>query len=153
MNIAANQQQQFETLCRLIERPELAADARFAVRQDRLRNRGALHDEIEAALTTKSAADWSKLMNDAGVPAGEVLDVTQVLAHPQVVERELIRSFEHVPNVDRTVSVARSGFRLRSGDPAPAVPPPALGADTETLLAEIGYSQSEIEQLARDKVI
>ncbi len=153
LNIAANQQQQFEVLCRLIERPELASDARFAARQDRLRNRYELRNEIESALATKSAADWSKLMNDAGVPAGEVLDVPQVLAHPQIVERALIRSFEQTPGVDRPVSVARSGFRLRSGDPAPTLPPPALGADTEALLAEIGYSQDEIESLARDKVI
>jgi crotonobetainyl-CoA:carnitine CoA-transferase CaiB-like acyl-CoA transferase len=153
LNVAANQQQQFETLCRLIGRPELAADPRFIARQDRLRHRFELRDEIEAALTTRPAAEWSRLLNEAGVPAGEVLDVAQVLAHPQIVERALIRSFEQTPNVDRAVSVTRSGFRLRSGDPAPASPPPALGADTEALLAEIGYSESEIEALARDKVI
>ena len=153
LNIAANQQQQYETLCRLIGRPELAADPRFAAREDRLRNRYALRDEIEPALAKKSAAEWSKLMNDSGVPAGEVLDVPQVLQHPQIAERGLIRTFEQVPGVDRTVSVARSGFRLRSGDPAPASPPPALGADTNSILAEIGYSKSEIEQLAREQAI
>lgn len=153
LNIAANQQQQFEALCRLIARPELAADARFATRQDRLRNRYELRNEIQSALATKSAAVWSKLMNDAGVPAGEVLDVPQVLANPQIVERALIRSFEQTPGVDRPVSVARSGFRLRSGDPAPTSPPPALGADTKALLAEMGYSKDEIEALARDQVI
>jgi crotonobetainyl-CoA:carnitine CoA-transferase CaiB-like acyl-CoA transferase len=153
LNIAANQQQQYETLCRLIGRPELAADPRFAGREDRLRNRYALRDEIEPALAKKSAAEWSKLMNDSGVPAGEVLDVPQVLQHPQIAERGLIRTFEQVPGVDRTVSVARSGFRLRSGDPAPASPPPALGADTNSILAEIGYSKSEIEQLAREQAI
>ena len=52
-----------------------------------------------------------------------------------------------------TVSVVRSGFRLASGDPAPASPPPALGADTEQLLTELGYSKTDIEALARDKAI
>jgi CoA:oxalate CoA-transferase len=153
LNIAANQQQQFEALCRLIERPGLASDPRFAGREDRKKNRFELRDEIEKALTTRSAAQWSALMNEAGVPAGEVLDVPQVLEHPQIVERGLLRTFEQVPQVGRAVSVVRSGFRLKSGDPAPASPPPALGADTNRLLVEIGYSESEIEELAREEVI
>jgi CoA:oxalate CoA-transferase len=153
LNIAANQQQQFEALCKLIGRPELAIDARFAGREDRKRHRAELNIEIEKALAARSAADWSVLMNRNDVPAGEVLDVTSVLEHPQIVGRGLLSTFDDVPQVDRTVSVVRSGFRLASGDPAPASPPPALGADTERLLAELGYSESDIEALARDKAI
>ena len=153
LNIAANQQQQFEALCKLIGRPELAADPRFAGREDRKRHRAELSVEIEKALVARPAADWSALMNKNGVPAGEVLDVPAVLEHPQIVERALLSTFDDVPEVDRNVSVVRSGFRLASGDPAPASPPPALGADTERLLTELGYSKSDIEALARDKAI
>ena len=153
LNIAANQQQQFETLCELIGRPELARDPRFAEREDRKKNRFELNAEIERALVTRPAADWSRLMNDRGVPAGEVLDVPSILEHPQIVERQLLRIFNDVPNVDTKVSVVRSGFRLASGDPAPASPPPALGADTTILLKELGYSESEIEALVRDKAV
>ena len=153
LNIAANQQQQFETLCRLIGRPELASDPRFAVREDRKRHRFELNKEIERALAARSAAEWSRLMNDQGVPAGEVLDVPSVLEHPQVAARGLLRTFSDVPNVDGDVSVVRSGFRLASGDPQPASPPPALGADTASLLAELGYSKREVEELSRGKAI
>ena len=153
LNIAANQQQQFEALCKLIGRPELAIDARFAGREDRKRHRAELNMEIEQALAARPATDWSALMNKNGVPAGEVLDVPSVLKHPQIVGRALLSTFDNVPEVDRTVSVVRSGFRLASGDPGPASPPPALGADTERLLAELGYSETDIEALARDKAI
>jgi CoA:oxalate CoA-transferase len=153
LNIAANQQQQFEVLCRLLDRPELARDPRFAGRDDRKRHRAELSREIEAALVTRSAAEWAALLNDSGVPAGEVLDVPAVLEHPQIIERRLLRTFDDVPDVDRPVNVVRSGFRLASGDPAPATPPPTLGADTESVLTELGYSQSEIEALSRDKAI
>jgi CoA:oxalate CoA-transferase len=153
LNIAANQQQQFETLCGLIGRPELARDRRFAEREDRKTNRFALKTEIERALVARPAAEWSRLMNDRGVPAGEVLDVPSILQHPQIVERQLLRTFDDVPDVDADVSVVRSGFRLASGDPAPASPPPALGADTRRLLGELGYSDADIETFARDKAI
>ena len=153
LNIAANQQQQFETLCKLIGQQELASDPRFAGREDRKRHRSELSQEIELALAARSAAEWASLMNDSGVPAGEVLDVPSVLKHPQVVERGLLHTFKDVPNVDEDVSVVRSGFRLKSGDPRPVSPPPALGADTASLLAELGYSESEIKDLSRDKAI
>jgi crotonobetainyl-CoA:carnitine CoA-transferase CaiB-like acyl-CoA transferase len=153
LNIAANQQQQFETLCRLIGRPELVSDPRFAGREDRKNHRAVLSAEIEKALAARSAAEWSAILNENGVPAGEVLDVPAVLEHPQIVERGLVHSFDDVPDVDDGVSVVRSGFRLASGDPAPAAPPPALGADTGSLLTEIGYSTSEIDELKRDNAI
>jgi crotonobetainyl-CoA:carnitine CoA-transferase CaiB-like acyl-CoA transferase len=152
LNIAANQQQQFETLCRLIGRPELTADPRFVGREDRKRHRVALSAELEKALAARPAAEWATLLNENSVPAGEVLDVPAVLEHPQIVERGLVRKFDDVPNVDDAVSVVRSGFRLGSGDPAPASPPPVLGADTESLLAELGYSQDQIEALKREAV-
>jgi crotonobetainyl-CoA:carnitine CoA-transferase CaiB-like acyl-CoA transferase len=153
LNIAANQQQQFEALCGLIGRKELVGDTRFAGREDRKQHRAELNAEIEKALASRSAEEWAALMNNAGVPAGEVLDVPSVLEHPQIVERALLQSFDNVPGVDKNISVVRSGFRLRSGDPHPASPPPALGADTASLLAELGYSETDIETLSRDKAI
>jgi len=159
LNIAANQQQQFEALTRLIGRPELARDPRFAEREARKRNRFALKAEIEAALAAKPAAEWAALFNANGVPAGEVLDIPEVLAHPQVTGRGLVKTFANAPRgaggprAARPISVVRTGFRLASGDPAPAMPPPALGADTEAVLGELGYSNSEIAALQRAKAI
>jgi len=153
LNIAANKQEQFETLCRLIGREALIADPRFAGREDRKRRRFELNAEIEHALAGRSAREWSAHLNAHGVPAGEVLDVPSVLEHPQIVERGLLKTFESVPEVDRPVRVVRSGFRLASGDPAPASPPPVLGADTENLLAELGFSQRDVDELAREGAI
>jgi crotonobetainyl-CoA:carnitine CoA-transferase CaiB-like acyl-CoA transferase len=55
--------------------------------------------------------------------------------------------------VDKPVAVVRSGFRLKSGDPAPATPPPALGADTDDVLASLGFTEDEITRLRREKAI
>jgi CoA:oxalate CoA-transferase len=153
LNIAANKQEQFETLCRLIGRDELVVDPRFAGREDRKRHRFELKREIEQALAARAATEWAALLNKHGVPAGEVLDVPAVLEHPQIKERRLLRTFEQVPDVDRPVQVVRAGFRLGSGDPAPAMPPPALGADTADILAELGFSKRDLDELAREKAI
>ncbi|MGL5138209.1 MAG: CaiB/BaiF CoA transferase family protein [Beijerinckiaceae bacterium] len=150
LNIAANKQDQFETLCSLIGRPGLKDDIRFKGREDRKQNRFALKAEIEAALVSADAVHWSRVMNAAGVPAGEVLSVPAVLAHPQVQGRGMVRRFPDVPGVGRPVEVVRCGFRLASGDPGPASPPPSLGADTDTILAELGLSAAEIEAVRNE---
>lgn len=153
LNISANKQEQFETLCRLLDRPEVACDPRFREREERKRRRYELKAEIEASLARDSASHWAALLNANDVPAGEVLDVPAVLAHPQVRERGLVRHFAAAPGVERDIDVVRAGFRLASGDPAPATPPPELGADTRDVLASLGYGETEIDQLSAEGAI
>jgi crotonobetainyl-CoA:carnitine CoA-transferase CaiB-like acyl-CoA transferase len=153
LNVAANQQAQFETLCRLVGRPELIADPRFAARDDRKLNRYELKTELEQALALRSAGDWAQALNAAGVPAGEIISVPEILEHPQVVERGLIKRFADAAGVGRAVAVVRAGFRLAHGDPEPRTPPPALGADTDAILAELGYDAAAITRLREEQAI
>ena len=153
LNIAANQQEQFESLCRRVGREDLISDRRFAGREERKLNRYELKTELEQALAQKPAAEWAPELKAHGVSAGEVLSVPEVLEHPQVVERGLIKRFADAPGVDREVSVVRAGFRLAHGDPAPRSAPPTLGADTDAILGELGYSPDSIETLRRERAI
>jgi crotonobetainyl-CoA:carnitine CoA-transferase CaiB-like acyl-CoA transferase len=153
LNIAANQQEQFEKVCELIGRKELASDPRFVDREERKSRRLELNREIELALATKSADHWASLFNTHGVPAGEVLSIPRVLQHPQTTERDLVKRFGLVPGLDRDISVVRSGFRLASGDPEPTTPPPVLSADTDQILAELGYDQEAIRMLKHNGAV
>lgn len=153
LNIAANKQDQFERLCQLVEREDLIGDPRFAAREARKQHRAALNAELEAALAGRSAAEWSALFNDNGIPAGEVLTIPQVLAHEQVTSRDLVRYFKDERIASGRMGLVRSGFRLASGDPGPAVPPPELGADTEALLQELGYDEAERAALRQNQAI
>jgi CoA:oxalate CoA-transferase len=153
LNIAANQQEQFEKLCELIGRKELSSDPRFADREDRKKFRPELKAEMEVALATKPAKEWSLLLNEHGVPAGEVLSIPEVLKHPQIISRKLVKKFPSAPGVEREIALVRSGFRLMSGDPQPATPPPVLGADTEKILEELGYDRAAIAELKKQHAI
>ena len=132
LNIAANQQQQFEALCKLIGRPELAIDRALC------RPRGSQAPSRRAEHGDRAGA--------GGAPGGGMVraDEQAMAFRParcstcprcwsirRSSDARLLSTFDDVPQVDRAVSVVRSGFRLASGDPAPASPPPALGADTE----------------------
>ncbi|MER8979114.1 CoA transferase [Mesorhizobium sp. M0870] len=137
INIAANKQEQFVTLCRLIGRPELALDARFAERETRKRNRTALKVEIEHALASAPAAAWEETLNRAGVPAGRVLTIPQVLAEPQVLERQVTANFDDVAGMDKPLTVLRGGFMVDGEAPLPTKPPPALGEHMGEVFADL----------------
>jgi crotonobetainyl-CoA:carnitine CoA-transferase CaiB-like acyl-CoA transferase len=153
INIAANKQEQFDALCELIGRGDLAGDPRYSHREERKKRRFELKAEIEAALAAKSAKEWAALLNKHGIPAGEVLTVPEVLEHPQITSRNLIKHFQGAAGIDHPVSVVRSGFRLRSGDPEANTPPPLLGADTETILRELGYDASAVARLKQEGAV
>ncbi|TGV96032.1 CoA transferase, partial [Mesorhizobium sp. M2D.F.Ca.ET.145.01.1.1] len=132
---AANKQEQFVTLCRLIGRPELASDPRFAERETRKKNRAALKVEIEDALASAPAAVWEEALNRAGVPAGRVLTIPQVLTEPQVLERQVTARFEDVAGMDGPLTVLRGGFMVDGTAPLPTRPPPVLGEHMDEVFA------------------
>ncbi|MDA9392471.1 CoA-transferase [Bradyrhizobium sp. CCBAU 45394] len=146
LNIAANEQKQYETLCNLIGRPELKSDPRFADRQARKTNRGALSDELNRALAAKPAEEWEAQFNAAGVPAGCVLKVADVLTNAHIVSRHFIETLPAKRSDGEALRVTRPGFRLEEELPSPPAPP-ALGADTVHWMARLGYSREATERL------
>jgi crotonobetainyl-CoA:carnitine CoA-transferase CaiB-like acyl-CoA transferase len=150
LNIAANKQQQFEALARVIGREDLVADPRFAQRQSRLEHRAELVAEIESALAARSAEDWWPRLSAAGVPAGPVYSVAQALAHPQVAGRGLVAQFVRPPGVGRDIRVLRTGIKLDGQAPAVGAPPPTLGQHTRDILVELGYDDAGIQALQQE---
>ena len=152
LNIAANKDEQWEALARHLGRGDLIGHPDYATREDRKRNRHRLRAEIETALAARPARDWARELNAIGVPAGAVLTVPQVLAHPQVAGRDFLARFEDTPGVGRPIDVVRIGAMIDGRRPSVEAPPPALGADTRDILSWLGYSAEEIETLRAEGV-
>jgi crotonobetainyl-CoA:carnitine CoA-transferase CaiB-like acyl-CoA transferase len=153
LNIAANEQKQYEALCDAIGTPELKTDARFAERYERRKRRAELNPLIESALTAKSAQEWESLLNARGVPCGRVLTVPEILNHAQIAERGLLKNFDHVPGADTPLSITRCGFRLSGEAPDVESPPPRLGEHTAQYLAEVGVSDGELAELRKNGTV
>ncbi len=150
LNIAANEDRQYWSLCELLDREDLETDPRFADRHSRKTNRAALNAEIEIALASRGAPEWEALLIDAGVPAGRVLDVPDILAHPHVGQRGFINRFDTPAGPQQ---VAGAGFHIDGQPVAPASPAPVLSADTERWLRHLGYDDAGIHTLHEQGVI
>lgn len=153
LNVVNNEQSQYHKLCDVIGMPELKTDPRFADRNDRIARRYELKPIVEQALQAKSALEWEILFDEAGVPAGPILSIPQIVNHPQVEYRKMIKRFKNVAHVGRDISVPRIGFSLASGQPDVATPPPVLGQDTDAVLAGIGLNADDIAELKKLGVV
>ncbi|MFK7997906.1 MAG: CaiB/BaiF CoA transferase family protein [Granulosicoccus sp.] len=150
MNIAANKQEQFESLCEIIGNGGLAQDLRFADRKNRLANRAALSVELEKAFATRSTADWVEKLTVKGVPAGPVWSVPEALTHPQIADRGLLQTHRVG---DEPVQLVGVGAKLDGMAPGVDSPPPTLGEHTNEILLELGYDSDQISTLKKEGAI
>lgn len=146
ITLVANTETQYAALCGVLGRPDLVTDARFRVPADRKRNQEALREIIGACLRARPAIEWETLLAKAGVPAGAVRSVPEVLDDPQVAARNLFRSLA-IPGQERETALSTAGFKLNGHRVAPERNAPLLGADNDSVLAELGYDAAARQAL------
>jgi crotonobetainyl-CoA:carnitine CoA-transferase CaiB-like acyl-CoA transferase len=150
LNIAANEDAQYEKLCDVIGRPELKTDVRFAERETRRRNRPAINKEIAPELMKRSAEEWEQKLIQAGVPAGCVLSVPEILGHQHLSGRNFVSEFEGSTGKQK---VTRGGFLFSDDQASPQGPAPALSEHTNAWLGKLGYDTEKIQNLRKKHVI
>jgi crotonobetainyl-CoA:carnitine CoA-transferase CaiB-like acyl-CoA transferase len=128
LNIAANRQEQFEVLCRLVGREDLVTDDRFADREARKVNRAALNHEINAALRRRPALEWEQILSSAGVPAARILTVPQAVRLEQLQARGFFTDLAFPGDDRRNLRVSGNGVLVNGTPLRPESPPPLLGA-------------------------
>lgn len=147
LNIAANKDEQWVALCAHLGRNELVVDPRFATRELRKNNRHDLRTELEASLQNKSARQWAAELGRLGIPSGPVLDVPDVLDHPQIAARGILADFADVPGVGRDIRLVRTGIKIDGRAPAVDAPPPQLGAHNDEVYGALGRDRAALDAL------
>lgn len=150
INIAANRDEQWETLALHLSRHDLLNAPEYATREDRKRNRHALRAALEETLKTRPAGDWVQELNAKGVPAGPVFSVPEALTDAQVAGRGLIGA---LTTDEGQVKLAGSPVMMDGARPHPQSAPPRLGADNMSVWTELGLSKDEIKALQEEEVI
>ncbi|MGY6566046.1 CaiB/BaiF CoA-transferase family protein [Halomonas sp. KM-1] len=149
--IAIGNDGQFQRFCQAVGRPELAEDPRFATNPARVRHRLELVKIMVEITRSRTAAEWIALLGEIAVPCGPIQNVAQVFDDPQVKAREMQIELESrhgpVPGVANPIKYSRTRLEYRKA-------PPALGEDTDAVLARLlDKAPEEVAELRQRGVI
>jgi crotonobetainyl-CoA:carnitine CoA-transferase CaiB-like acyl-CoA transferase len=150
--IAVGNDSQYAAFCKVIDRPALVADPRYATVGQRNRHRESLIPLVAAAMVARTMEEWVPLLEAVNVPCGPIYNMKQVFENPQVTHREMQLSLEHSAGV-HTPSVANpirmSETPIRYGRSAPI-----LGEHNDSILGgRLGLSPERIAELKSKGVI
>ena len=153
MNVLALKEPQVRALFATIGRPEALEDPRFANAPARMANYDATYELIAEPVAQASTAEWLERFARANVPAAAIRPFPEVLADPQFAHRNTFIRFPRPGNANETVDLVRAGYQADRDGPDTARPPPAHGEHTDEILAELGFSATEIGRLKEVQVV
>ena len=148
--LAVNDEKQYRALMTTIGCASAFDDPRFGDWFLRKENEQALRDIISQALAKQDAKAWEKKLNAAGAPSASIWTIEEVIEHPQIVARAVMQSVQSQYGMLRLMG---SGFQMAHGGGHLDTAPPDLGAQTDAILAEIGYDPAKIAALHADGVV
>jgi crotonobetainyl-CoA:carnitine CoA-transferase CaiB-like acyl-CoA transferase len=143
--VAVGSERQWPRFCQAIGLPALAVDPRFATNGDRVERRAELIPLLAARFVAAGSTDWLGRLEEAGVPAGPLLDVVEAFDTPGVRALGVRVPLRH-PALG-AVDQVRSPFDFEATPAAILRPPPLLGEHADEILSELGYTSEAITAL------
>lgn len=150
LTIGAGNNNHFKQLCQLIELQSLPENEKFKNNGDRVANRIELIDLISSKIKQKTSDEWSKLFEStARFPWGPVNTIAEAYSDP-----ELIKTVLNFPQTATREAISVPGSPVIFDKPLESpFGAPLLGQHTKEILLSLCYSESEIHELSKSKVI
>ena len=145
---ASNLHQQ-RRLWQALERPDMVKTDNEARETDRAREAAILGE----LLMTRTADEWEVWFQARHVPAARVRTMAEAVADPHFKTRGMFHHHASAPGIDGPFAVPLAAFKFAEGGPSIETPPPQFGADTDSVLAELGYAAAEIAALRAARAI
>lgn len=151
INIAANQQKQWEDLADVLGVPELKTDPRFQERDTRKANRKALTPLLEVKLKENNTVYWVDLLNGKGIPSGDIVSLEAALISDQAKHRQVIEEVQEggigaIKVFNLTAKFSKTPAKITAA-------PPRLSAHTEEILKSLNYNDKDIKTFKEKGVI
>jgi len=132
--VAAGNDALWDRLCRLLDVPEMIADAHFASNAARTEHHTEMERLLNERFATRPAADWLRELSAAGIPAAPIRHVGEVLADETLRQRGMLHEMRDAAG--DSFLAAGSPLRMNGAPPPLPATAPQLGADTEQVLRE-----------------
>ena len=150
--ITANTEKMWQGLCGVLGLEALTEDPRFLTNEERFTNREALWPLLEQAFQKREAKEWVPMLQDSGIPVGEVNTLADSLTDPQVLHRDMVLDLENEKG--EHARVAGNPVKFSGVEAAEHSYPPALGEHTRHVMsAVLGLGDEEIDAHIKDGVI
>lgn len=143
--LSGNFPNHYKALCDVLEAPELTTDPRFADAKSRTTHTPELRAELAKRILPHKAADLERRLMEQGCPAARVRTSREALAVPQLASRKMLQPSS--THDGHEITLMNAAFVADRDGPELSGPVPALGADTDQVLSELGFSAAEIETL------
>jgi crotonobetainyl-CoA:carnitine CoA-transferase CaiB-like acyl-CoA transferase len=151
ITLGASNQKTWAQFIEMLGAPDIAADPRFADNTGRMANLPALIALLAPRFKERTTAEWLGMLERAGVPAGPVLSVAEMHAHPQTIARNMVPELDH-PKAGRIRTIGLPvKFSATPGEVAG--PAPLYGQHSRAILADLGYAPAEIDALIAERVV
>ena len=151
MVVAVGNDRQFRKLCELLNIPDISLDKKFATNPMRIQHRQELISIISEEMKKKTSKEWLRSLNEIGVPAGPINDLSELFSEEQVIEREMVQEIDHptsssVHLVGSPLKLSRTPVKIKRH-------PPLIGEHTNEILQELGFEQEEIDNFREQQII
>ena len=151
VSLSASMQSMWEKLAITIGAQELINDPKFLTNSDRLSNQDDLDDVISNFIKKFDRDPLLKLFSEEGITVGPVLDISEIIEHPYVLDRKIL--IEHYNNNYGNILMHQAFPRLSKTPGKVKSSAPSIGENTNDILKEIGLTKSQIDKLRDNKII